>query len=153
VKFKWSKKRRGKVNALNEETANSSGEFLLFIDCDIKIVKERFLGKVAAALREKELVDIKKQIIRDSLMAKLVSYEYLSGSLTSYIFDNLNGSCPQLNGACFAIRRETFERLGGFNKVLYEDLDLAFRAFQSDVSYSFADDIVVMNAVDPELEK
>ena len=152
VRFRWSEKRRGKVNALNEEIAKSHGDYLLFIDSDIKITEAGFLGKVAEALRDNELVDIKKVIIRDSLMAKLVSYEYLSGSLTSYIFDTLNGSCPQLNGACFAIRRTTFERLGGFNRVLYEDLDLAFRAFQSSVSYSFADDIVVMNAVDPKIE-
>jgi len=152
TQFTWSEERRGKVNVLNEAVAGSTGEYLLFIDCDIRLTEEGFVGKVAEALRSHELVDIKKHIIRDSTLARLVSYEYLSGSITSLLFSNLKGRSPQLNGACFAVRRETFDRLGGFRRVIYEDLDLAFRAYQSDVTYRFADDMAVENAVNPSLE-
>jgi len=148
VRFTWSEERRGKVNALNEAVAGSTGEYLIFIDCDIRLTDEGFIGRVAEALRSYELVDIKKLIVRDSLLARLVSYDYLSSSITNYLFDRLLGRSPQFNGACFAVRRDTFTRLGGFRRVICEDLDLAFRAYQSGVSFRFADDIAVENAVD-----
>jgi len=151
ARFTWSEERRGKVNALNEAVAMSTGEYLLFIDCDIRLTEEGFVNRVAEALRVHELVDIKKLILRDSLLARLVSYDYLSSSITNYIFNRLLGRSPQFNGACFAVRRDTFTRLGGFRRVICEDLDLAFRAYEGGVSFRFADDIAVENAVDPNL--
>jgi len=148
ARFDWSEERRGKVNAMNEAVAGSTGGYLLFIDCDIRLTEEGFVGRVAEALSVHELVDIKKLIIRDSPLARLVNYDYLSSSITNYIFNRLLGRSPQFNGACFAIRRETFTRLGGFRRFICEDLDMAFRAFKGGVSFRFADDIAVENAVD-----
>ena len=149
--FDWCDERRGKVNALNGAVAMSTGEYLLFIDCDVRLAGEGLIGRVAEALGSHELVDVKKRIVRDSALARLVSYEYLSGSITSLLFNRLVGKSPQFNGACFAVRRDAFNRLGGFRRVIYEDLDLAFKAYRSDVSFRFADDIVVENVVSPSL--
>jgi biofilm PGA synthesis N-glycosyltransferase PgaC len=148
VSFIWSEERRGKVIALNEAVTESTGEYLLFIDSDVRLTGEGFVGRVAEALRSYELVDIKKLIVRDSPLARLVSYDYLSSSITNHLFNHLLGRSPQFNGACFAVRRDTFDRLGGFRRVICEDLDLAFRAYQSHVSFRFADDIAVENVVE-----
>jgi len=149
--FIFSEERMGKVNALNDAVAESTGDHLLFIDCDIRLTQEGFIGRVSEELRRYELVDIKKLVARDSALARLVSYDYLSSSITNMMFNRLVGRSPQLNGACFAVRRETFERLGGFRRVVCEDLDMAFRAYKEGVSFRFADDIVVENVVDPSL--
>jgi cellulose synthase/poly-beta-1,6-N-acetylglucosamine synthase-like glycosyltransferase len=149
--FDWCDERRGKVNALNGAVAMSTGEYLLFIDCDVRLTGDGLIGRVAEAVRSHELVDVKKRIVGDSPLARIVSYEYLSGSMTSFLFNRLVGRCPQFNGACFAIRRSTFNRLGGFRRVIYEDLDLAFKAYRGEVSFRFADDIVVENVVNPSI--
>jgi cellulose synthase/poly-beta-1,6-N-acetylglucosamine synthase-like glycosyltransferase len=52
-----------------------------------------------------------------------------------------------VNGAAFAIKRETFEKVGGFHKVVAEDIDLATRAFLQDRSFAYTTDVEVKNVV------
>ena len=151
--FVFNETRVGKVNALNDAVPRTRGEYLLFLDADIEIRQEGFLGRVVEALDRHELVDIKKLVISDSPLARLVSYDYLSSSLTNHMFSRLLGRCPQLNGAAFAVRRDTLRRLGGFPEAICEDLELAFKAYSLRVSYRFADEIEVHNAVDPSLRQ
>ncbi len=149
----FNETRVGKVQALNDAVTQTRGEYLLFLDADVEIRQEGFLGRVAEALDKHELVDIKKLVVCDSPLARLVSYDYLSSSLTNHMFSRLLGRCPQLNGAAFAVRRDTLHRLGGFPEAICEDLELAFKAYSLGVSYRFADDIEVHNAVDPSLRQ
>ena len=151
--FMFNETRVGKVKALNDAVPRTCGEYLLFLDADVEIRQEGFLGRVVEALDRHELVDIKKLVISDSPLARLVSYDYLSSSLTNHMFSRLLGRCPQLNGAAFAVRRGTLQRLGGFPEAICEDLELAFKAYSLGVGYRFADDIEVHNAVDPSLRR
>ncbi len=153
VNFIFNKERQGKVNTLNKAVSTTEMDFLLFLDSDIEIRMNDFLDSIAKELDKHELVDLKKVIIRDSLLARIVSYDYLSSSLTNFTFNKYLKRSPQFNGAAFAIRRETFNKLGGFKPVICEDLEMAFQAYMAKVDFSYADKIEVYNAVDPSLRQ
>ena len=153
ARFIFNEERLGKVDALNAAVPQTDGEYLLFLDADVEIRQEGFLERIMEALDLFELVDIKKLIHVDSPLARLVSYDYLSSSLTNLMFSRLLGRSPQMNGAAFAVRRGTLQRLSGFPKAICEDLEIAFKAYSLGVSYRFADDIEVHNAVDPSLRR
>ena len=153
ARFIFNEARLGKVDALNAAIPRTDGDYLLFLDADVEIRQDGFLERVVEVLNMFELVDIKKLIIRDSPLARLVSYDYLSSSLINLMFSRLLGRSPQINGAAFAVRRATLRRLDGFPNAICEDLELAFKAYSLGVTYRFADDIEVHNAVDPSLRR
>jgi len=153
VHFIINEKRLGKANALNQAVTTTRYNYLLFIDSDILITQDAFIEPIVKALDQHELVDIKKFILRDSFLARLVNYDYLSSSLVNYFFIKFLNRTPQFNGAAFAIRKNVFEKLGGFNRVICEDLDMAFRAYTMELDFGYPSDVAVYNAVDPSLRQ
>lgn len=145
IHFKLNGVRRGKVNALNDAVKESKGSILLFLDSDIVIDrrgKGSFLKAVSEEMRDADIIEIRKEAIRDSFVAKISNYDYLSFSLTNLYFSKKMGRCLGINGAAFAIRREVFEGLGGFRRVICEDLDIAIRSFASGSRFKFIDSVV-----------
>jgi len=145
VDFILNGKRKGKVNALNEAVKRSSGEVLLFLDSDLHVNLESksFLEAIATGLEETDLVDVKKEVIRESLKARLVSYDYLGFNIASWLLSRTLKRCLGLNGATFAIRRDAFEDLGGFRRVVSEDLDIGVRAFLKGLKFKYLEDVKV----------
>jgi cellulose synthase/poly-beta-1,6-N-acetylglucosamine synthase-like glycosyltransferase len=145
VYFIWNGERKGKANVLNEIATKSTGDVLLFLDSDIVIDEgpKSFLQRIAKEIADADIVEMKKKVIRDSFIARVVSYDYLSFSFTSWFFSRKLGRCLGLNGAAFAIRREAFEELGGFRRVIVEDLDIATRAFLKGLRYKYVNDISI----------
>jgi len=145
VHFIWNGKRKGKANVLNELVKESTGEILLFLDSDVLIDEnsEGFLHKIAENMKDADIVEMKKKVIRDSFLARIVSYDYLSFNFTNLFFSRKLGKCLGLNGAAFAIKRKAFEELGGFRRVIVEDLDIATRSFIKGLRYKFLKDISI----------
>jgi len=145
VRFIWNDQRKGKVNVLNEVVKLSTGEILLFLDADLRVERNSrdFLKVISEGMKEAELIEIKKGIIRDSFLARIVSYDYLSFSFTNWFFSHRLKKCLGLNGAAFAIKKEIFETLGGFRKVVCEDLDMGTRSFIKGVRFKFLANIGV----------
>ena len=131
VKFILNGHRLGKVNALNEAFKHSEGEILLFLDGDVQIPENinSFLRTVVEEISDSDLLDIRKKVIRDSFIAKITYYDYLCSAITNWFFFKTLKKCLGFNGAAFAIKRKSFERLGGFRRVVSEDLDLGIRSF------------------------
>lgn len=151
VNFILNGKRKGKANVLNEMAEGSSGEILLFLDSDITIPQnqDHFLETLLEEAKDADIVEIKKKIIRDSFLAKIVDYDYLSFNCTNWIFSHVLGRCLGLNGAAFAVKRKVFEALGGFRRVISEDLDLGIRSFISNCKFKYVDKIEVCIKVSP----
>lgn len=149
IHFKFNGERKGKANVLNEIANASKGEIFLFLDADTLIDggKESFLKIVADGIRDADIVEVKKDVIRDSFVARVISYDYLSFNLTNLYFSRKIGRCLGINGAAFAIRREVFEALGGFRRVICEDLDIATRSFISGARFKFLDNVTVYTKV------
>jgi poly-beta-1,6-N-acetyl-D-glucosamine synthase len=151
VIFRFSRERLGKVSALNAAVAETTGEYLLFLDSDLEIRIDKLLEAVANELDKHELVELKKRIIRDSLISRIVSYDYLSENFTSYIFARYLHRCLSFNGAAFAIRRSIFLKLIGFGHEICEDLDIAIRSWKAGVDFGYSENAEVWNSVDPSL--
>jgi len=145
VYFIWNGERKGKANVLNELATKSKGDVLLFLDSDVMIddSSKGFLHKIAEEIADADIVEMKKKVIRDSFLAKIVSYDYLSFNFTNWFFSRRLGKCLGINGAAFAIKRKAFEELGGFRRVIVEDLDIATRSFIKGLRYKFVKDICI----------
>ena len=148
VNFVINEKRIGKANALNNSVKLSSGKVLLFLDDDIDLPDDpAFLKKIIEEMRHTEILDIKKKVVKNSFLSKMAYYEYFTFNIGAWIASEHLRKCPATNGAAFAIKRETFDAVNGFRKVVSEDLDLATRAFLSDHSFAYTKEVEVKNLV------
>ncbi len=143
-----NEKRVGKANALNNSISHSTGKVLVFLDSDIELADDTcFLAKIVEKMKTVDVLDIKKKVERNSFLAKMAYYEYFTFNISSWIASHYLQKCPATNGAAFAIKRETFEEVGGFHKVVAEDIDIATRAFLNDHSFAYTSDVEVRNVV------
>jgi len=149
IHFTFNGYRKGKANVLNQVVDSSKGEIFLFLDADTIIDGggESFLKIISREMEDADIIEVKKDVIRDSLIAKVVSYDYLSFNLANFYFSRKIGRCLGVNGAAFAIRRETFRALGGFRRVICEDLDIATRSFAKNMRFKFLDNVKVYTKV------
>ena len=138
-------KRQGKVNAYKKALERAKGEYLIFLDDDIEVVNDNFVEKIVENLKKYDFVDVRKEIIRDSLLSRLVYYDYMAMNLANYLFYRWIGRCVGVNGAAFAIRRKALEKIGGFQYTVSEDLDLGIRAYLHGLSFVFLKDLAVLN--------
>ncbi len=144
-----NQERMGKSNALNSTVGLSIGNVLLFLDSDVGIPDDPdYLRKIVMEMQHTDVLDIKKRVTKDkSLLSRMAYYEYLTFNISAWLASRFMHKCPAVNGAAFAIRRETFEKVHGFRKVVAEDIDIATRAFLEDSSFSYSHDVEVQNVV------
>ena len=148
VKIIVNRKRIGKANALNSAVKVSSGKILLFLDADIELTgNSDFLNKIVEEMKNADVLDIKKKVEKNSFLSKMAYYEYFTFNVSSWITSKCIGRCPAANGAAFAVKRDVFESLGGFHRVVAEDIDLATRAFLADYSFAYTSEVEVNNVV------
>jgi poly-beta-1,6-N-acetyl-D-glucosamine synthase len=149
VRFVVNEKRMGKANALNKTVKLSSGNVLLFLDSDVEIPNDPdYLRKIVMEMQHADVLDIKKKVTKaKSFLAKMAYYEYFTFNISAWLASHFMHKCPAVNGAAFAIKRETFEKIGGFHKVVAEDIDIATRAFLQESSFAYTADVEVKNVV------
>jgi len=155
IKFIYNKERMGKANALNITAELSSGKVLLFLDADVGIPDDPdYLRKIIMEMQHVDILDIKKRVTRGkSFLSKMAYYEYFTFNISAWLASRYMHKCPAVNGAAFAIKHETFEKIGGFHKVVAEDIDIATRAFLEGSSFAYTHDVEVENVVHSEWGK
>jgi cellulose synthase/poly-beta-1,6-N-acetylglucosamine synthase-like glycosyltransferase len=155
VKVIINKERLGKANALNSNVKLSSAKVLLFLDSDVQISPDQdFLRKIIMELQQTDILDIKKKVSKDkSFLSKMAYYEYFTFNVSAWLSSHFMHKCPAVNGAAFAIKRETFDKIGGFHRVIAEDIDIAIRAFLQDSSFAYTTDVEVKNVVFSDWKK
>jgi biofilm PGA synthesis N-glycosyltransferase PgaC len=155
VKFIINQERIGKSNALNSTVPLSTGKVLLFLDADVGIPSDSdYLRKIVMEMEHTDVLDIKKRVTKDkSFLSKMAYYEYLTFNISAWIASRFMHKCPAVNGAAFAIRREIFEKVHGFRKVVAEDIDIATRAFLQDSRFAYSHDVEVQNVVHGDWRK
>jgi cellulose synthase/poly-beta-1,6-N-acetylglucosamine synthase-like glycosyltransferase len=149
VEFIVNRERIGKANALNDSVALSTGRVLLFLDADIQLPDDpEFLKKIIMEMQHTDILDLKKKVAaKDSFLAKMAYYEYFTFNVSAWLASRYLRKCPAVNGAAFAVKRETFESVGGFRKVMSEDMDIATRAFLNESSFAYTTNAEVKNVV------
>ena len=87
VNFTLNGQRRGKVDALNSAVKISEGEILVFLDSDVKLGDSKdFLGVIEREMEGVDILDVKKKIVRDSFMPRMVNMSMLAPTLgTTFI--------------------------------------------------------------------
>jgi cellulose synthase/poly-beta-1,6-N-acetylglucosamine synthase-like glycosyltransferase len=155
IKFIINRERIGKANALNSTVQLSTGKILVFLDSDVGIPEDPdYLRKIIMEMQHTDVLDIKKKVTKDkSFLSKMAYYEYLTFNISSWLASRYMKKCPAVNGAAFAIKRETFEKVHGFRKVVAEDIDIATRAFLADSSFAYTHDVEVQNVVHSDWKK
>jgi cellulose synthase/poly-beta-1,6-N-acetylglucosamine synthase-like glycosyltransferase len=141
VSFVLNGQRRGKVDALNQAVKMSNGEILVFLDSDVQLGNSNFLGEIEREINGFDILDVKKEIVRDTFIARMVNYEYVSMNFANYLYSKLIKRCFGINGAAFAIKRETFEEVGGFSKVVAEDLDIAVKTLLKNKKFKYTEKV------------
>jgi cellulose synthase/poly-beta-1,6-N-acetylglucosamine synthase-like glycosyltransferase len=149
VQFLVNYERTGKANSLNAAVPQSTGAVLLFLDADVGIPDDPdYLRRIVMEMQHNDVLDIKKRVTKDkSFLSKMAYYEYLTFNISAWLASRYMHKCPAVNGAAFAIRREMFEKIGGFRKVVAEDIDIATRAFLQNSRFSYIQDVEVQNVV------
>ncbi len=116
LKASISDKRRGKWLALNDAAKLASGDVILFLDSDTRIVE---LSSADGC----DVIELRKEVEGDKLIERLVNVDYLIMSVVAKIAAKL-GRCPGVSGSAFIIK-DVFEAVGGFRRS--EDTDLGIR--------------------------
>ena len=155
LKIFVNKERKGKANVLNEAAKLASSNILLFLDADIQLSNDSdFLKKIIMEMQLTDVLDIKKEVSKGkSFLSRMAYYEYFTFNASAWLSSRYMKKCPAVNGAAFAIKREVFEKVGGFRKVVAEDIDMATRVFLQDGSFAYAPDVEVKNVVYTEWSK
>jgi len=145
VRFILNGKRKGKVNALNEAINLSKGDLFLFLDDDVKVSRNpgAFLASISDELDKADLIQVKERTIRESFLAKMVGYDDVGFNFVYFMFSKLLGRCPGVSGPAFAIRRDVFEEVGGFRRVIQDDFDIGIRAFLGNKRFKFVENMEV----------
>ena len=149
VKFIVNKERVGKASALNSTVKFSAGKVLVFLDSDVGIPDDPdYLRRIVMEMQHADVLDIKKKVARDkSLLSRMAYYEYFTFNISAWLASRYLHKCPAVNGAAFAIKRNVFEKVNGFRKVVAEDIDIATRAFLEDSSFAYSTEVEVKNVV------
>ncbi len=137
--------RLGKVSALNTALKLSRGELVVFLDDDVAVEDPEFLRKIAEAMEGYDVGDIKKVVIGQGLLAKLIHVEYVAYNFASKLMAKAAGRSIAVNGAAFAMRKKAVEELGSFSPVVSEDFDIMLRSFRAGHRFTYIDSTYVLN--------
>lgn len=141
MKILISNERKGKVNAVNEAVKYSSGDIIVFFDSDATL--ESFKIKdVVNACKKYELVDFVKKVNPSNIIGKFMYIEYFCYYLIQKLCSKI-GKSIILNGAGFAVRREIWEKLNGYERVYIEDVDFATRLYANGGKYYLLDNCIL----------
>jgi GT2 family glycosyltransferase len=131
--------RRGRAHACNVGTRASVAPLLLFVDAD-DVVDERYVEQMQAALALSEFVGARLDV---DLLNDAAARCYRRPPQISGLGQ---GFRPFAYGCSIGIRRETFDRIGGFDEAFTgagEDIDLCYRAAGAGIELVYALDAVV----------
>jgi cellulose synthase/poly-beta-1,6-N-acetylglucosamine synthase-like glycosyltransferase len=128
----------GKTASLESACSGRSEDILLFLDNDVLLPDDRaFLSKLAGRMRAGDIIDLPKEAIGKGLIAHMIGLEFMTSAISQQILASVARRCPAVMGAAFGVRRSTFEKIGGFRRVAYEDLDFGARAFRQHARFVF----------------
>ncbi|MGC9079638.1 MAG: glycosyltransferase [Nanopusillaceae archaeon] len=142
VKFIISKERRGKVAATNDAVKYSTGDILVFIDADASIVHID-LQSLVKEVNEYGLVEFYKDMERKGIIGNMLHLEYSMYYDILSIINNKRKKSLGVNGAGFSVKREIFEKVGGFTRVYVEDLDFAIKAQKAGSKYYLSKSVIL----------
>nr|MDO8045967.1 glycosyltransferase family 2 protein [Candidatus Baldrarchaeota archaeon] len=134
----------GKPSALNYGIKHASGEVIAVFDAD-SVPEPDTLINVCKYFEDPQVIAVQGRILSinqdENMLTKLISYEeavsyeaYLRGKDVLELFVHLKGSCQ-------FIRADILKKIGGFNEVLSEDMELSVRLAEKGYHIRYAPDV------------
>jgi len=150
AKIIQSKIRRGKAYSLNQAVKRAKGEILFFVDSDTTVSSNALdkmvpwfsnpkIGAVAPMFRVKN---------RKNKLTKLISLEHQIQSALFKLHMSF-GSMIAFRGCGVAIRRSTFEKMGGWPYTLIEDTDLGAKMVSKGIKIHYEPEALA-ETIEPE---
>lgn len=144
----YNNEQLGKTESLNRIALKHVTDVFLMLDNDIELPPDTdYLDRLAARMERFDLIEIPKEAIAKSLIARMMRLEFLAFAMISLTMAKLAKRSPSMNGAAFAVQALLFRQLDGFRAVINEDMDFAVRAFQLHASFGYPLDLKVRNEV------
>ncbi|MFH1978184.1 MAG: glycosyltransferase family 2 protein [Candidatus Aenigmatarchaeota archaeon] len=142
--------RGGKGESLNNAVKKAKGEILFFLDSDTTMNKD-VLNKVVPWFSKKGIEAVAPQFMiknRTNFLTRLIALEH---QLQSALFKvhMFFGSMISFRGCGIAIRRSSFEKLGGWPKTLIEDTDFAGMMVSRGMKIQYEPDAIV-HTIEPD---
>lgn len=114
---------RGTARARNEGAKLAAGDVLVFIDSDTTVTPD-YIETVGKALRDSKVIGVSCAFKFTNRRPKFLMAEYVTNSY--YVLRSVFKGTT-LPGFNICIRREAFEKLGGFRICHLEDLDMSIK--------------------------
>lgn len=150
----FNKKNTGFASAANQGAKCTDSEFLLFLNDDCAITTAQINELITEAQKRKWNAISPTLIGDDGKVQK--GYQQPIPSFFSLVIDwtplhhvfghVFHSQQKTLPGGCLLIRRETLEKLDGWDErfwLWWEDTDLSYRIAQADVQFGIAENILV----------
>ena len=138
--FNWS-------NFNNRAAAAASGEYLLFLNDDIEIEQADWLDVLLENIQRPEVAIVGPQLLYPDRKVQHAGMFLTHAGIARHAFRFSDANDPgyfglaltqrnviAVTGACMLVRRETFDRLGGFDElhqITNNDLDFCLRAHKA----------------------
>ena len=135
---------RGKPSALNDGVRHANGEIVLLLDADY-YPQVDIVEKLAGYFVDPEVGVVQGRIAvlnePATLVSRLVALERIGGYGVDQLARDRLGLVAQCGGTVCGIRRSLLEHLGGWDeKMLTEDTDLTFQAYEAGYKVRYANE-------------
>lgn len=136
VNFVVSDERLGKSEAVDRGIEAADGDIFVFFDADNRISGQPgLLSSVVSQMRGFDIADFPIFASKGGFWSKMADFDFLNSSFTSMLLSKSASSKPLISSAAFVVRREAYFDVGGVRRVLSEDFDFGWRAFERGKRY------------------
>jgi cellulose synthase/poly-beta-1,6-N-acetylglucosamine synthase-like glycosyltransferase len=139
IKCIQNEKRMGKAMSLNKAAKIAKGDLLFFVDADTEPSKD-CLWKMVPWFKDKKIgVVTPKNTTRNknkNLLTNLSSFDgyFIANLLKTHMFF---GSLLSFRGCSVLVRRDVFEKVGGFYNTMTEDIDFSAKVLRAGYKIHF----------------
>jgi GT2 family glycosyltransferase len=148
VRIVEGREHMGKAAALNLAVSETETEGIIFLDNDIIVeTGMRMFRECDRILENCDIAEIPKLGSGRGILASMAKCEFLANVIATDFIVSRRSRCPAINGAAFIVRQAIFREIGGFRRVLNEDMDFAARAFCLGARAKFEPSTTVKNVV------
>ncbi len=146
----------------NYAVKKASGEYLIFINPDAKIVDNSISKLIVPLIQAARIITTPMILLSNTVdtintcgnLNHFTGYSFMNGCLFNAKLVGDLSKPSGISGCCFAIRKVDFFKLGGFdpNFFLYnEDSDLSWKALLNDFSIKLIPSAIVIHNYNPRM--
>lgn len=143
---------KGAAFARNLGVFNSFGDILVFIDSDVEVKSD--FKELVNFFEQNFDVDVIQGVYDIHLPLKNFSSNFRN-IYKAYKFSKLNNYINSINSFCFAIKKDVFDKVGGFNPHFegVEDVEFGMRVFEKGFKIFLNKNLIVLHLKEYSLKK